>query len=111
MSTEFNYPFFTKAEVRGLTIKELEAVGDLMEQPGWKPLEKFLATLLEPAQDAVYANGDPQKQLLLHQGLGMIYVAGNLLEFVSSSHAEALRLLQQEESAPPPDEQTDSNAV
>ncbi|MCK9325916.1 MAG: hypothetical protein M0P69_10525 [Bacteroidales bacterium] len=94
-----NFPFFEGAQVSGLTVSELDAVAELETHPGWVTVQKFLETLMQDASPAVYANADPTKQLLLHQGLGMIYVAANLAKFVSSAKAKADHLVQQEVSA------------
>ena len=66
---------------------------------------------MEPVRPAVYTNIDPARQLLLHQGLGAIYVAANLEEFVSSAKSKADLLVQQEQSAREQAEQTDDNQV
>ena len=97
MKTDF--PYFEKVEVNGFTRAELEAVADLVGTPAWAVMQKFLGALMDPVRPAVYANADPNKQLMLHQGLGAIYVAGNLNEFVSSAGDRAALLVQQEEAA------------
>ncbi len=94
-----SFPYFDKAEVNGFTRAELESVADLVGTPGWETVKKFLAAIMEPVRPAVYANIDPSKQLMLHQGLGAIYVAANLEEFVASAKERADLLVQQEESA------------
>ena len=93
------YPFFEQADVSGFTRAEFDAVSDLVGTPGWTAVKKYLGALMEPVRPAVYANGDPEKQLMLHQGLGAIYVAANLEEFVSSAKSKADLLVQQELSA------------
>ena len=109
MTNEFSY--FQKAEPVGFTPVELDAVADLVNTPGWVAVRKYLGALMEPVRPAVYANADPAKQLMLHQGLGAIYVAANLEEFVSSAKSQADLLLQQEQSAREAAKQTDENAV
>ena len=94
-----NFPFFEKADVAGFTRAELDAVADLVGTPGWAAVQKYLGALMDPVRPAVYTNTDPTKQLLLHQGLGAIYVASNLEEFVSSAKSKADLLVQQELSA------------
>ena len=94
-----DYPYFEKADVAGFTRAELDAVADLVGTPGWEAVKKFLGAIMEPVRPAVYSNPDPARQLVLHQGLGAIYVASNLEEFVSSAKARADLLVQQEESA------------
>lgn len=106
-----DFPFFKDADVSGFTIEELDYVAQLAKQPGWKVVQKFLDAVMEPVGVAVYANTDPDKQLLLHHGIGMIYVAQNLTEFVSSAKTKADRLLQQEESAKIAAEQPNENEV
>jgi len=96
---KLDFPFFDKVDVAGFTRAELDAVADLARTPGWQAVKKYLGELIEPVRPAVYSNTDPEKQLLLHQGLGIIYVASNLEDFVSSAKDLADRLLQQEESA------------
>ena len=104
-------PFYEITRVGGLTVEDLHAVDDMSKSEGWKVVSKILAALMEPVGPAVYANTDPEKQLLLHQGLGAIYVAKNLEEFVSSAASEAERLLQQEESADEAAEQAKEREV
>ena len=94
-----DYPYFEKADAAGFTSAEFEGVADLIGTPGWGTVKKFLGALMEPVRPAVYANVDPTKQHLLHQGLGAIYVAANLEEFVSSAKSCADLLVQQELSA------------
>lgn len=106
-----NFPYFERSEPLGFSRAELEAVADLVGTPGWAAVEKFIGSLMEAVRPAVYANPDPDKQLLLHQGLGAIYVAGNLAEFVSSARDRADRLVQQEESARLAAEQTNEGKV
>lgn len=106
-----NYPYFEKADVSGFTRVELDGVSDLIGTPGWETVKKYLGAIMEPVRPAVYANTDPAKQFLLHQGLGAIYVASNLEEFVSSAKARADLLVQQEESARAVAEQTDADSV
>ena len=48
---------------------------------------------------------------MLHQGLGAIYVASNLEEFVTSAQSRADFLVQQELSAQETAKQADANAV
>ena len=101
--------FFEKADVCGFTRAELAAVADLVDTPGWEVVEKYLAAILSATLPAVYTNFDPDRQMLLHQGIGRIYVAGNLTEFVSSAGARADLLLQQEASARENTEQPDES--
>ena len=93
------FPYFEKAEVAGFTLAELDAVADVFESSGWKAIQKYIGAIMDPVRPVVYANTRPEKQLELHKGLGAIYVAANLIEFVSSAKAQADRLMQQEESA------------
>ena len=109
MSTSI--PYFEKAIVQGFTRAELEAVADMAKTPGWGAVEKYLDAIMGPMKSAVYANTDPAQQLMLHKGLGAIYVAANLEEFVSSAADRADILMQQEESARKAAEQTDENEV
>lgn len=105
-------PYFEKAIVQGFTRAELEAVADMAKNhPGWGTVEKYLDAIMGPMKSAVYANTDPAQQLVLHKGLGAIYVAANLEEFVSSAADEADILMQREESARKAAEQTDENQV
>lgn len=97
MNLEF--PYFDKAEVSGFTLTELDAVASMAKTPGWAAVQKYLGAIMGPVRPAVYANADPAKQLMLHQGLGAIYVASNLAEFVSSAQDKADLLVQQEQSA------------
>ncbi len=92
-------PYFEKTEVGGFTPVELDAIAEMGASPGWKVAQKYLDAILAPVRPAVYTNVDPDRQLLLHQGLGAIYVAENLREFVASASSEADRLLQRELSA------------
>lgn len=92
-------PYFETADVAGFTRAELEAVADLVGTPGWAAVKKYLDAIMAPVRPAVYSNPDPQRQLLLHQGLGAIYVASNLTEFVASAQSRADLLVQQEMSA------------
>jgi hypothetical protein len=94
-----DYPYFPTVDVSGFTAVELDAVADLVNTPGWVAVQKYLGALMEPVRPAVYSNADPAKHNLLHQGLGAIYVASNLVEFVSSAKSKADLLVQQEESA------------
>ena len=94
-----DFPYFEKADVGGLTRAELDAAADLVNTPGWVVVQKYLAAITAPVLPAVYTNTDPSKQLLLHQGIGRIYVAANLVEFVSSAKSQADLLVQQEASA------------
>ena len=94
-----DFPYFEKADVGGLTRAELDAAADLVDTPGWAVVKKYLAAITAPVLPAVYTNTDPDKQLLLHQGIGRIYVAANLVEFVSS--AIALRVTSIHHSAAP----------
>lgn len=94
-----DFPYFEKADVGGLTRAELDAAADLVNTPGWAVVQKYLAAITAPVLPAVYTNTDPSKQLLLHQGIGRIYVAANLMEFVSSAKSQADLLVQQEASA------------
>lgn len=105
------FSHFQKTEVSGFTRAELEAVADLVGTPGWAAVQKYLGALMDPVRPAVYSNPDPDKQLLLHQGLGAIYVAGNLAEFVSSARSQADLLVQQEESARKREKQTTDDVV
>lgn len=109
MKNEF--PHFMKAEVSGFTRAEYDAVADLVNTPGWEAVKKFLDALMEPVRPAVYTNTDPEKQLMLHQGLGAIYVASNLTEFVASARSRADLLVQQEESARDNVEQADESVI
>ena len=84
-----DFPYFEKADVGGLTRAELDAVADLVDTPGWAVVKKYLAAITAPVLPAIYTNTDPDKQLLLHQGVGRIYVAANLVEFVSSAKSQA----------------------
>ena len=93
------FPYFDTAEVVGFTTAELEAVADLANSPRWIAIRKYLDAIMGPVRPAVYANVAPEKQLELHKGLGAIYVAANLTEFVSSARAKADRLVQQAASA------------
>ena len=106
-----NYPYFDAADVSGFTRAELEAVADLVGTPGWAAVKKFLGAIMDPVRPAVYTNTDPEKQLMLHQGLGAIYVASNLEEFVTSAQSRADFLVQQELSARETAKQADANAV
>ena len=106
-----NFPYFESADVSGFTQVELDAVADLVKLPGWKAVEKFLGALMEPVRPAVYTNTDSEKQYLLHQGLGAIYVASNLVEFVSSAKLKADALVQQESSASKAAERAKENEV
>jgi len=105
------YPYFDKADVAGFTRAELEAAAQLSTLPGWAVVQKYLGAIMEPVRPAVYTNTDPARQLMLHQGLGAIYVAGNLEEFISSAQSKADLLVQQELSARHDAEQEDENQV
>lgn len=94
-----DFPYFEKADVAGFSPAELDAVDQLRFAPGWPVVLRYLAAITGPALPAVYTNTDPEKQLLLHQGIGRIYVAANLVEFVSSAKLRADLLVQQEASA------------
>lgn len=109
MNLEF--PYFDKPEVSGFTLTELDAVASMAKTPGWAAVQKFLGAIMGPVRPAVYVNADPEKQLLLHQGLGAIYVASNLAEFVSSAQDKADLLLQQERSALARTEQSDESEL
>ena len=104
-------PYAFKADVAGFTVLELAAVADLVGTPGWAAVQKLIEALMEPVRPAVYANTDPEKQFLLHQGLGAIYVAANLTQFVSSARSQADRLVQQAESAGERAEQSGEDEV
>ena len=104
-------PYFEPADVAGFTRAELEAVADLTNAPGWAAVQKFLGAIMTPVRPAVYTNTDPERQLLLHQGLGAIYVASNLTEFVASAQSRADLLMQQERSAREREEQASEGAV
>ncbi len=104
-------PFYEITKVGGLTVEDLHAVDDMSKSEGWSVVSRTLAALMEPVSAVVYANTDPEKQLLLHQGLGAIYVAKNLEEFVSSAASEAERLLQQERAAAEAAEQAKESEV
>ena len=91
--------FFEPSEVIGMSIEELDAVDALSKTAGWKAILKYIGALMDPVRSSVFANTDPDKQLLLHKGLGAIYIANNLMEFVSSAGKRAELLLQQEKSA------------
>lgn len=108
-----NNPFLQpdNPDVAGMTRAELAAVADLAESPGWQAIQKFLGALMEPVRSAVYANTDPQRQLMLHQGLGAIYVSSNLTGFVSSARSKADALLQRERAASEPTEQPNPDEV
>ena len=108
-----NYPFtpFENPDVGGMTRAELAAVADMAESAGWAAVLKFLGAVMEPVRPAVYANADPQKQLLLHQGLGAIYVSSSLTGFVSSARSKADALLQRERAASEPPEQSNPDDV
>ena len=106
-----DYPYFEKADVSGFTRAELDGVADLVGTPGWETVKKYLGAIMEPVRPAVYTNTDPAKQYALHQGLGAIYVASNLEEFVSSAKTRADLLVQQELSARAAAEQTDTDSV
>lgn len=109
---DLHFPQFKAEEVlAGFEANEFMAVAELVDHPGWIAVEKFLNALMEPVHDAVYANTDPKLQLLLHHGLGMIYVTGNLEEFVSSAQAKGALLLQEKKTPSPSEEQPDENAV
>ena len=109
MKTDF--PYFPVADVAGFTRAELEAAADLVGHPGWETVKKYLGAIMEPVRPAVYENIDPAKQFMLHQGLGAIYVAANLQEFVASARSRADILVQQEESARRPPEPTNDSMV
>lgn len=104
-----DFPYFEKADVGGLTRAELDAAADLVDTPGWAVVKKYLAAITAPVLPAIYTNTDPDKQLLLHQGVGRIYVAANLVEFVSSAKSQADLLVQQEASAREAAEQPKEN--
>jgi hypothetical protein len=106
-----NFPYFEKADVVGFTRAELDAVADLVNTPGWATVKKYLGAIMGPIRPAVYTNTDPERQLMLHQGLGAIYVASNLEEFVSSAKSKADLLVQQEASAREDAEQANPDEV
>jgi hypothetical protein len=106
-----DFPYFEKVDVAGFTSSELEAVGDLVGTPGWAVVKKYLGAIMGPVRPAVYTNTDPARQLMLHHGLGAIYVAANLEEFVSSAKSKADLLLQQEVSAREDAEQTNKSEL
>ena len=105
------FPYFEQADVAGFTRADLDAVADLVDRPGWAVVKKYLGAIMEPVRPAVYINTDPSMQLLLHQGIGRIYVASNLEEFVSSAKAKADLMMQHEQSAKEAAEQPDENQV
>lgn len=105
------FPYFEQADVQGFTRADLDAVADLVDRPGWAVVKKYLGAIMEPVRPAVYTNTDPSMQLLLHQGIGRIYVASNLEEFVSSAKSRADLMLQHEMSAKEAAEQSDENRV
>ena len=105
------FPYFEQADVAGFTRADLDAVADLVDRPGWAVVKKYLGAIMEPVRPAVYTNTDPSMQLLLHQGIGRIYVASNLEEFVSSARSKADLLVQQELSAWEKVEQPDEGMV
>ena len=105
------YPYFEKADVAGFTATELDAVVEVFTMPGWAVIKKYLGAIMEPVRPAVYANTDPTKQLMLQQGLGAIYVAANLEEFVSSAQSQADLLMQREQSAREHAEQPEEGQV
>lgn len=105
------YPYFEKADAGGFTAVELGAVAELVGNPGWKAVQKYLDTIMEPARQAVYTNTDPSRQFDLHKGLGSIYVAANLAEFIASAKVDADLLVQQEASASKAAEQVESDMV
>jgi hypothetical protein len=106
-----DFPYFEPADVAGFTTVELDAVADLLSTPGWAAVKKYLGAIMEPVRPAVYTNTDPARQFLLHQGLGAIYVASNLVEFVSSAKSKADLLVQQEVSAREAAEQAKQDEV
>lgn len=106
-----DFKYFKGADVSGFTLKELDAVAQLVDHPGWLALKKFIGALMEPVSPAVYSNTDPLKQNLLHQGIGAIYVASNIEKFVSSAKSTADRLVQQEASADEAAKQAKENEV
>ena len=52
--------------------------------PGWAVVKKYLAAITAPVLPTIYTNTDPDKQLCCIR-IGRIYVAANLVEFVSSA--------------------------
>ena len=105
------YPYFQKVTPMGFTVDQLSSVDQLANHPGWKSIKLFLDAIMEPVRPVVYANIDPDKQLMLQQGLGAIYVAASLEDFVSSAGAQADLLLQKELSAKHDAEQTRESDV
>lgn len=103
--------YFVPSEVAGFTVDELDAVAKLANDLGWKTVLKYLEAIMEPVRPAVFSNVEPDKQLMLHQGLGAIYVASNLAEFVASARSRADLLVQQEESARRLAEQADPDGI
>ena len=94
-----DFPYFEKADVARFTATELDSVAEMATMPGWAVVQKYLGAIMEPVRPAVYTNTDPARQLMLHHGLGAIYVAANLEEFVSSAKSMADLLVQREMSA------------
>ena len=108
------YPYFEKAVAgftAGFSVVELGAVAELVDHPGWKAVQRYLDALMVEPSLAVYTNTDPSRQLDLHKGIGSIYVAANLAEFIASAKAEADRLVQQEASASLVAEQVEADMV
>lgn len=94
-----DFPHFEKAVVVGFTPVELESVADMTAHPGWPVFRRYLDAIMAPVTPVVFMNTDPNRQLLLHQGLGALYVAENLVDFATSAQAQADRLVQQTQSA------------
>lgn len=105
-----NFPQFEKADVVGFTPVELEAVAEMTAHPGWAVLRRYLDAIMTPVTHAVFMNTDPNRQLLLHQGIGALYVAENVVEFATSAQAQADRLMQQTQSARDPAERAKDTA-
>lgn len=104
-------PKDAKVNPEALQSTQWRQVAELTNAPGWDVMISLFNILAEQAQSVVASNTDPNNQLALHKGLGMIYVLSVIDEFVSSAPQNASIALQSEMAASVGEEQVDPTIV
>ena len=75
-----------------LTLEQWRMLKSLTQHEGWPILGNLMYAVGEKAESMIYGNSDPEKQLLLHQGIGAVNVIRDIGNFIASSDAQIARL-------------------
>lgn len=73
-------------------LEDWMALRDMTQTRGWCVMSAYLLKSNNNAEKLVFGNADPEKQLLLHQGIGALNVIKEVVEFVTSADAQIAKL-------------------